>query len=233
MPVAMEKGAETYYLTYDQVGSLRAVADSSGSVVKRIDYDSFGSVINDTNPAFAVSFGFAGGLHDRDTDLVRFGFRDYDPDVGRWTAKDPILFAGGDVDLYGYCLNDPINWVDPDGLILPGPTGALGGAIVGGISGAITGAIVAGKEVGWKGAVLGAVGGGVAGVASGFVGGLVTGTLKGGIIGGVAGNLVGALIGEMLSPVSISEYERTHMIRKSIPRRWQIQKPIPRPNAPC
>jgi uncharacterized protein RhaS with RHS repeats len=48
--------------------------------------------------------------------LVRFGFRDYDPDIGRWTAKDPILFASGDTDLYGYVLNDPINFLDPDGL---------------------------------------------------------------------------------------------------------------------
>jgi YD repeat-containing protein len=45
MPVAMEKGGATYYLTYDQVGSLRAVADASGNVVKRIDYDSFGNII--------------------------------------------------------------------------------------------------------------------------------------------------------------------------------------------
>jgi hypothetical protein len=47
---------------------------------------------------------------------VRFGCRDYDPDVGRWTAKDPIGFSGGDTDLYGYVLNDPINLVDPLGL---------------------------------------------------------------------------------------------------------------------
>jgi hypothetical protein len=47
---------------------------------------------------------------------VRFGYRDYDPDIGRWTAKDPIGFAAGDTDLYGYCLNDPINWTDPFGL---------------------------------------------------------------------------------------------------------------------
>ena len=42
-----------------------------------------------------IPFGFAGGLHDRDTNLVRFGARDYDPSIGRWTAKDPIDFAGG------------------------------------------------------------------------------------------------------------------------------------------
>ncbi|MCI5227955.1 MAG: RHS repeat-associated core domain-containing protein, partial [Candidatus Electrothrix sp. AX2] len=79
-------------------------------------YDSFGTILSDSNSAFAVPFGFAGGLHDRDTGLVKFGFRDYDPAIGRWVAKDPIFFAGGDVDLYGYVLGDPVNFVDPDGL---------------------------------------------------------------------------------------------------------------------
>ena len=116
MPAAMTKQGSTYYLTYDQVGSLRVVADAAGNVVKRIDYDSFGNIINDTDPSFTIPFGFAGGLYDPDIGLIRFGFRDYDPDIGRWTAKDPILFGGGDTDLYGYCLNDPINWVDPCGL---------------------------------------------------------------------------------------------------------------------
>jgi len=95
----------------------KLAVDASGNLLKRVEYDSFGNLIADTNPSFEVPFGFAGGLHDRDTGLVRFGYRDYDPDVGRWTAKDPILFAGGDPDLYGYCLNDPVNWVDPEGLI--------------------------------------------------------------------------------------------------------------------
>ena len=116
VPNVMTKGGQTYYLTYDQVGSLRAVANSTGSVVKRIDYDSFGNIIADSAPTFVVPFGFAGGLHDRDVDLVHFGFRDYDPATGRWTAKDPIGFAGGDVDLYGYVESDPINFVDPYGL---------------------------------------------------------------------------------------------------------------------
>jgi RHS repeat-associated protein len=119
MPVAMTKGGVTYYLTYDQVGSLRIVVDASGNVVKRVNYDSFGNIIDNTDPLFKVPFGFAGGLHDRDTGLVRFGYRDYDPDIGRWTAKDPIFFAGGDTDIYGYCLNDPNNIVDPWGLMSP------------------------------------------------------------------------------------------------------------------
>jgi RHS repeat-associated protein len=116
------------------------VADASGAVVKRIDYDSFGNIFTDTNPLFEVPFGFAGGLHDRDTGLVRFGYRDYDPDTGRWTAKDPIGFSGGDTDLWGYCVNDPINFIDPLGLINITKTGVglinFGRGILAGASGA-------------------------------------------------------------------------------------------------
>lgn len=59
--------------------------------------------------------------------------RDYDPETGRWTSKDPILFAGGDTNLfgyvgtvgivprmetnlYGYSFSDPVNFIDPTGL---------------------------------------------------------------------------------------------------------------------
>ena len=90
--------------------------NASGNLIKQINYDSFGNIITDSNPDFDVPFGFAGGLYDPDTGLIRFGYRDYDPDTGRWTAKDPILFAGGDTDLYGYCVSDPVNEVDPNGL---------------------------------------------------------------------------------------------------------------------
>ena len=91
--------------------------DAQGSVVKRIAYDSFGNVLEDTNPALTLPFGFAGGLYDPDTALLRFGFRDYDPGTGRWTAKDPIGFAGGDTDLFQYVQSDPVNLIDPPGLI--------------------------------------------------------------------------------------------------------------------
>ena len=60
--------------------------------------------------------GFAGGLYDSDTGLVRFGARDYDAEIGRWTSKDPISFAGGDANLYGYVLGDPVNGIDSNGL---------------------------------------------------------------------------------------------------------------------
>jgi len=52
---------------------------------------------------------------DPDTGLVRFGARDYDPEIGRWTTKDPILFDGG-TNHYSYAENDPVNLVDITGL---------------------------------------------------------------------------------------------------------------------
>jgi len=116
MPVAMTQGSDKFYLHYDQVGSLRAITDSSHTVVKEIVYDTYGNILTDSNPSFKVPFGFAGGLHDVDTKLTRFGYRDYDAYIGKWTAKDPIGFAGGDSNLYGYVLGDPVNFVDPEGL---------------------------------------------------------------------------------------------------------------------
>ena len=117
MPVAMTDANNTkYYLHYDQVGSLRAVSDTNHNIVKEIVYDTFGNILTDTNPTLKVPFGFAGGLYDADTKLTRFGYRDYDAYVGKWTAKDPIGFGGGDSNLYGYVLGDPVNLFDANGL---------------------------------------------------------------------------------------------------------------------
>jgi RHS repeat-associated protein len=50
-----------------------------------------------------------------------FGARDYDPELGRWVSKDPILFGGGQANLHVYVGNDPVNRRDPSGLgDLPG-----------------------------------------------------------------------------------------------------------------
>jgi uncharacterized protein RhaS with RHS repeats len=59
---------------------------------------------------------------------VRFGARDYDPQVGRWTAKDPTDFAGDDSNLYGYVAGNPVDSIDPTGEF--GIVGAVAGAAV-------------------------------------------------------------------------------------------------------
>jgi RHS repeat-associated protein len=124
-PDALIRGNTEYRLIKDHLGSIRLVINAStGIVAQELDYDEWGQVIKDTNPGFQL-FGFAGGVYDKDTMLVRFGARDYDAETGRWTAKDPLLFGGGDVNLYGYVGNDPVNFVDPSGFISLDLTGDL------------------------------------------------------------------------------------------------------------
>ena len=66
-------------------------------------------------------------MYDNDTKLIRFACptkcflrrrsaRDYNPTIGRWISKDPIGFGGGVSNLYEYCVNDPVNYLDLDGL---------------------------------------------------------------------------------------------------------------------
>ncbi|THB70297.1 MAG: hypothetical protein D6E12_03005 [Desulfovibrio sp.] len=130
LPQTMRDSQDSEYdLYYDHLGSLRAVVDSQGHIVKEIDYDSFGNIIQETNPDMRLPLGFAGGLHDRQTGLVSFTHRDYMPDVGRFTAQDPIGHLGGEDDLYGYCLDDPINRIDPSGLFPEVPFAPQGGNI--------------------------------------------------------------------------------------------------------
>jgi RHS repeat-associated protein len=114
VPEYMIKGGVTYRILTDHLGSPRLVVDvAAGTLAQRMDYDEFGRVLNDTNPGFQP-FGFAGGLYDKDTKLVRFGARDYDPEIGRWTSKDPALLVG-EWNVYAYAANDPVNTQDPGG----------------------------------------------------------------------------------------------------------------------
>jgi len=114
--VSMRRDGRTYRIVTDHLGSPILVVDAeTGQVAQEIEYDPWGVVLVDSNPGF-TPFGFAGGLQDPDTGLVRFGARDYDPATGRWTGPDPIRFEGGDPNLYRYVGADPVNSVDPTGL---------------------------------------------------------------------------------------------------------------------
>lgn len=115
VPAYLIKGGVRHRIITDTLGSVRLVVNAdTGVIVQRMDYDTYGNVTQDTNPGFQP-FGFAGGIYDPDTKLVRFGARDYDAKTGRWTAKDPIQFSGGDTNLYAYVGGDPVNLVDSKG----------------------------------------------------------------------------------------------------------------------
>lgn len=114
--IGMTRNGQNMLLATDQLGSIFTVADLSGNSVHEILYDSFGRRIQDSNPELELPLGFAGGLYDPDTGLIHFGYREYDPVIGRFISPDPLGYDGGDIDVYGYCLDDPVNMVDPLGL---------------------------------------------------------------------------------------------------------------------
>jgi RHS repeat-associated protein len=110
------KGTTSYRVVTDHLGSPRLVVNTSaGTIAQRMEHDEWGQVTANTSTAF-TPFGFAHGIYDEDTGLVSFGARDYDAEVGRWTAKDPIRFGGHQTGFYAYLGDDPINGVDPSGL---------------------------------------------------------------------------------------------------------------------
>ena len=129
VPDVIQQGGSTYKVVSDHLGSVRLVVKATGTgacqVVQRIDYDPFGVVTAEFGPGWQP-FGFAGGLYDSDSGLVRFGARDYDPSTGRWTSKDPVRFDGG-VNLYLYAEGDPVDFVDPTGQWI----GVAIGAVIG------------------------------------------------------------------------------------------------------
>lgn len=106
---------DVYRLITDHLGSVRLVVNvATGVVAQRLAYDAWGNVTEDTAPGFQP-FGYAGGLYDPETGLVRFGARDYDARVGRWLSKDPIGVAGESTNDFAYCDGDPIDYFDANG----------------------------------------------------------------------------------------------------------------------
>ncbi|RYF63590.1 MAG: hypothetical protein EOO39_28250, partial [Cytophagaceae bacterium] len=116
VPEYMFKNGYRYRIIVDHLGSVRLVVRTlDGVIAQRIDYNDLGDIIADTSPGFQP-YGFAGGIYLAYGRLIKFGARIYDPSTGRWLSKDPILFVGGDTNLYGYVANDTVNFIDPSGL---------------------------------------------------------------------------------------------------------------------
>jgi RHS repeat-associated protein len=125
--ISVKNGGKVYRILSDWLGSVRLVLDTTttpATVIQQLDYDEFGNVLPSSFDSTCAPnaqcfpfqpFGFAGGIQDRETGLVRFGARDYDPEVGRWLAKDYFLFNGGSLGLYAYCNGDPVGCIDMTG----------------------------------------------------------------------------------------------------------------------
>jgi RHS repeat-associated protein len=127
---ALDRAGTRYRVGTDQVGTPRVVVAGDGTVAGQVERDSYGRVLARSGTV-ALPIGFAGGIEDPDTGLVRFGLRDYDPQTGRWTARDPSSHVGSPENLYAYANNTPTERRDPTGLWSIGVSGyyAFGGGL--------------------------------------------------------------------------------------------------------
>lgn len=123
-------GNTVYWHLTDWLGSVRDLVDSSGNIVKHVDYDSFGNIIRVTDGSGAIQtpgpttplgpgansrFLYTSREFDAETKLQYNRARYYDAAIGRFISQDPIGFHGGDVNLYRYVGNNSGSSTDPTG----------------------------------------------------------------------------------------------------------------------
>jgi len=107
-----------YFPVYDLNGNATGIMDDSGDLVAWYEYDPFGKIIEEDGTGGAEtlnSFGFSTQYTDRETGLVYYGLRYYDPSKARFINRDPIGEDGG-LNLYRFVGNNPASRIDVLGL---------------------------------------------------------------------------------------------------------------------
>ncbi|MBW5423344.1 RHS repeat protein [Streptomyces sp. BG9H] len=122
---SMTRDGKTYFYLTDAIGSVVAVADESGTKVNGYSYSPRGVARDAGGEKVTQPYRFAGGYQDP-TGLYHFQARYYDPNIGRFTQPDP---SGQEENPYLYAEGDPVNRIDPSGLI----TGSISGEVCFGV----------------------------------------------------------------------------------------------------
>ena len=197
--IGVQQGNVTAYYMYNLQGDVVGLADAAtGKIIAKYLYDAWGKCVSVENAdgytiGTANPFRYRGYYYDNETGFYYLNSRYYNPEVGRFINADDTSYLGTDgtplsYNLFAYCKNNPVMYVDPTGHFLIS-TAVLIGAIVGGIIGAAVGGVSAYNVAKSKGAegwelagwtALGAVGGGAIGAAVGAAAGYGVGYLAGG-----------------------------------------------------
>ncbi len=130
-------GSNTVYYCYDHNGNVTRLINETGATVAQYEYDPFGRIIRSTGDAAEDNpFRFSTKYTDDESGLVYYGYRFYDPELGRWPSRDPLEegfktftrfnphawrvetiydFSESEPNLYAFVENDPVKEIDPDG----------------------------------------------------------------------------------------------------------------------
>jgi RHS repeat-associated protein len=115
--IKQSKAANDSYYLYDGLGSTRALSDSTGTVTDTYNYESFGSLLNQTGST-ENDYLFTGEQYDSGLDNYYLRARYYDQNIGRFTQQDTWMGENQDpitLHKYLYANIDPVNNVDPTG----------------------------------------------------------------------------------------------------------------------
>ncbi len=121
------RDTHSLFCLHDGLGSLCRLIDWDGTTVSSVDYDAWGTATLNGGSSIVERFGYRGSYWDTDTNLVKFGYRWYDAELGRWLSQDPIVqmimlrnldassFVTSLANLYAYCRNSPLSVSDTTG----------------------------------------------------------------------------------------------------------------------
>mgnify|MGYP005779443897 CR=1 FL=1 len=208
-----EYSGQKYVFRKNLQGDVVGICSSSGTLIGEYVYDAWGNLLEEpTNGVLLANpFRYRGYYYDTSIGLYYLNSRYYDPETGRFLNEDLVSYLEpetiGGINLYAYCLNDPVNNIDPSGHFVISLLIAL--AVTGAVVGGVTAGLIASNNgaQGWElagsifgGALLGGAIGALAGFGLPMIGGAAGGALA--IAGG--GTLAMAGAGVVASAASVS-----------------------------
>ena len=107
------ESARTYYhYASDEMGSITHVTDEEGNILNRYEYDAWGNLTVEEEQV-SNRFKYTGEQFDPITQQYYLRARFYNPALARFLQED--TYRGDGLNLYAYCANNPVRYVDPSG----------------------------------------------------------------------------------------------------------------------
>ncbi len=117
-PLAVRRGGSQYSYHHDGLGSVTRMTDGGESTARSYRYDAFGRITSESG-SLSNFYAFTSREKHPGSSMYYYRARTYDPDVGRFTGRDPAGMVDGP-NVYLYAGNNPVNFVDPSGMHFEG-----------------------------------------------------------------------------------------------------------------